>query len=273
MPIITPTESMPDKDAFIFDLDGTLAESKAPLTDMMASTLGKFLAIKKVSIISGGNFKQFETQVVDRIKEVVEHAIIHKEHVIATPRFENLYLQPTTGARMYSYMRGEWKEVYAEYLTEDEKIAIRKAFDEVLPKYPFARPERLYGEQLEDRGSQITYSALGQGAPVEEKKAWDPDLSKHKILIEELQKILPSTIEVRGGGLTSLDVLRKGIDKSYGIRKFGEYVGLDTSRMCFIGDAIYEGGNDYPAMTAGVDCIKVPNPDFTNKMLQQWMDR
>ncbi len=84
---------MPDKDAFIFDLDGTLAESKAPLTDMMASTLGKFLAIKKVSIISGGNFKQFETQVVDRIKEVVEHAIIHKEHVIATPRFENLYPQ------------------------------------------------------------------------------------------------------------------------------------------------------------------------------------
>jgi phosphomannomutase len=33
---------------------------------------------------------------------------------------------------------------------------------------------------IEDRGSQITYSALGQQAPLEEKEKWDPDFAKRK---------------------------------------------------------------------------------------------
>ncbi len=37
-----------------------------------------------------------------------------------------------------------------------------------------------WGEQIEDRGSQITFSALGQQAPIEEKKKWDPDFTKRE---------------------------------------------------------------------------------------------
>jgi len=38
------------------------------------------------------------------------------------------------------------------------------------------KPEKVWGEVIEDRGSQITFSALGQQAPLEEKTKWDPIL-------------------------------------------------------------------------------------------------
>jgi phosphomannomutase len=39
------------------------------------------------------------------------------------------------------------------------------------------KPEMVWGELIEDRGSQITFSAIGQQAPLEEKKRWDPDFT------------------------------------------------------------------------------------------------
>jgi len=39
---------------------------------------------------------------------------------------------------------------------------------------------KICGELIEDRGSQITYSGLGQFAPLAEKVKWDPDFSKRK---------------------------------------------------------------------------------------------
>lgn len=261
MPPTIPDSNMPDKDAFIFDLDGTLAESKAPISDDMAEALASLLSIKKVCIVSGGNFEQFKIQVIDRIEKINPTAIL-----------TNLYIQPTSGARMCTFQNGQWKEVYATYLADDEKKHILSALDQVVSENKFATPDKLYGEQVEDRGSQITFSALGQHAPVLEKKAWDPDLSKKKLLTESLRKLLPG-FEVRAGGLTSIDIVKDGLDKAYGIRKLSDYTNLPISRMCFVGDAIYEDGNDYPAVSTGIDCISVENPEFTLKMLGGWLRR
>lgn len=246
------------KEVFIFDLDGTLAESKAPLTDDMANALGKLLKTKKVCVISGGNFNQFKLQVIDRLEEVV-----------GVENFKNLYIQPTSGEKMYAYENNTWKEIYALHLNDAEKNKIRVALEEVLAVHPFAIPQKLYGDQIEDRDSQITYSALGQNAPVEEKKAWDPDQSKRKTLADELQAKLPD-LEVRSGGLTSIDIVKKGMDKAYGIRQLSEYLKIPISNMTFVGDAIYEGGNDFSATTTGVDCVKVKNPIETLFLVESW---
>jgi hypothetical protein len=42
------------KSLIIFDLDGTLAESKSSLDGEMAALLGRLLEVVKVAIISGG---------------------------------------------------------------------------------------------------------------------------------------------------------------------------------------------------------------------------
>ena len=52
------------KSLIIFDLDGTLAESKSSLDAEMATLLGRLLGIVDVAIISGGAWRQFEKQVL-----------------------------------------------------------------------------------------------------------------------------------------------------------------------------------------------------------------
>lgn len=52
------------KKLIVFDLDGTLAESKSSLDAEMSRLLYDLLAIVKVAVISGGDWPQFEKQFV-----------------------------------------------------------------------------------------------------------------------------------------------------------------------------------------------------------------
>ena len=127
--------------------------------------------------------------------------------------------------------------------------------------------EKVWGEVIEDRGSQITFSALGQQAPLEEKKKWDPDFAKRKKIKAILDKLIPE-FSVRLGGATSIDVTKPGIDKAYGIRKLRDILGIPIAEMIFIGDAVFPGGNDYPAKEAGALSIEVRDPHETKRVIE-----
>ena len=129
------------------------------------------------------------------------------------------------------------------------------------------RAEKTWGEQIEDRDSQITLSALGQQAPLEEKKAWDPDFAKRKRMKTVLDELIPE-FSVRLGGATSVDVTKPGIDKAYGIRKLRDILGIEIEDMLFVGDALFPGGNDYPAKEAGVVCVQVRDPEETKRVIE-----
>lgn len=127
--------------------------------------------------------------------------------------------------------------------------------------------ERVWGEAIEDRGSQITFSTLGQQAPLEEKKKWDPDFTKRKRIKAILDPLIPG-FSVRLGGETSVDVTKPGIDKAYGIRKLRDLLGISLQEMIFVGDALFVGGNDYPAKEAGVVSISVRGPSETKPVIE-----
>ena len=234
------------KDLVAFDLDGTLAESKQPLQEPMGEALANLLDVAHVAVISGGDWPQFEKQVASRLPERADRT--------------KLWLMPTTGTKLYRF-DGEWRAVYAELFEEDEKQKILKAFDESLEATGFV-PEKTWGERIEDRGSQITFSALGQEAPIEAKHSWDPDFAKRKVIQADLQKRLPG-LSINMGGATSIDITREGVDKAYGLKKLNEASGIALDKMMFIGDAIFPGGNDYPAEQLGLDVVKVKNVDGT----------
>jgi phosphomannomutase len=102
---------------------------------------------------------------------------------------------------------------------------------------------------------------------LEEKKKWDPDFSKRKRMKAILDKLIPE-FSVRLGGTTSVDVTKPGIDKAYGIGKLRDILGIAISEMLFIGDALFPGGNDYPAKEAGVLCIQVRDPGETKRVIE-----
>lgn len=241
------------KKIIVFDLDGTLTESKQGLDDKMSILLSQLLDIKKVAIITGGGFPQLQKQVISKIPFDAE-------------RFKNFYIFPTKGAIMYNWNGKNWVKIYENLLTKENKEKIIDAFDKVSKEVDFL-PKEHYGELLEDRGTQFTFSALGQDAPVELKKVWDIDISKRKILKEHLDKYLPE-FAVEIGGSTSIDITRKNIDKAYAIEKICEYFKLKIDEVLFIGDSIFEGGNDYSVIRTEVENINVDDYNETKDIIR-----
>jgi phosphomannomutase len=239
------------KKLIVFDLDGTLAESKSALDSEMSNLLHDLLGIVKVAVISGGDWPQFETQVL--------------AHLPQDERLVSLSLLPTSGTTFFRYA-GVWKQLYAEDFTAEEKAKIIGADKQALGEMQF-KIDQVWGEVIEDRGSQITLSALGQQAPLAVKEQWDPDFTKRKAMKAILDTLLPE-FSVRMGGTTSIDVTRPGIDKAYGIRKLRDILGIALPEMLFIGDALFVGGNDYPAEAAGVVSIPIRDPHETKRVIQ-----
>lgn len=234
-----------------FDLDGTLALSKQPLTDDMTGALAQLLEVAQVAVISGGDWPQFDKQVASRLPARADRS--------------RLWLMPTCGTKLYVHRTGGWEMVYAELFSEAQKEAIFQAFDAALEVTGFA-PEQTWGDRIEDRGSQITFSALGQQAPLEAKEVWDPDFAKRKVIQAELIARLPG-VSVNLGGATSVDVTHEGVDKAWGLRRLAEHSGVAEQDMLFIGDAIFPGGNDYPAKAMGLDTVCVRDPADTANVI------
>jgi HAD superfamily hydrolase (TIGR01484 family) len=213
----------------------------------MGEALADLLGVAHVAVISGGDWPQFQKQVASRLP--------------ARADLSKLWLMPTTGTKLYVHRDGEWQTVYAELFDDATKAKILKAFDESLEATGFV-PEKTWGERIEDRGSQITFSALGQEAPVAEKEHWDPKFEKRKVIQADLKQRLPG-LSINMGGATSIDITQEGVDKAYGLKKLRDESGIPLDAMMFIGDAIFPGGNDYPAKELGLDTVRVRDPEET----------
>jgi phosphomannomutase len=248
-----------NKKLIAFDLDGTLAESKSCMDKEMADLLQELIDSYKVAIISGGSWKQFENQLFPTL--------------LCLSKPEQIYCLPTSGASLYeSYVHydereihSEWTLLYQESLTPGETAKILNALYKTIPlseKYT-----EIYGQQIEHRVTQITFSALGQDAPFKLKKTWDPNHKKRKRIISMLKNDIPE-FEVRYGGTTSIDVTRKGIDKAFGMRKLKEHLGIEYSDILFIGDALQPGGNDYVVKSLGIECQEVGGPEDTKHIIK-----
>lgn len=239
------------KKVIAFDLDGTIAPSKSAMTDRMSEQFSQLLDKYEVCVISGGKFTQFEKQLISNLK-------------VSNDKLKNLHMMPTCGTRYlrYDLAKNEWETMYAENFTESEKKkiinALNKGFDDLN-----LREEKVYGECMEDRDSQITFSVLGQDIVdelgdegVRIKEEWDPDDSKKQKVRDYVAELIPE-FEVRVGGVTSIDVTKQGIDKAYGMHKLMEMLEISKDDILFIGDRIREGGNDYPVKLMGIDTIQV----------------
>lgn len=259
---ISNLKKLKEKDLFVFDLDGTLIQTKSPMDQEMSKLITRLLEVKKVAVIGGGKYAVFQELFLRQLK-------CPKEFL------KKLFLFPTTSTTFYKYNHG-WKNMYALRLTTSEVVKIKKAFAEVFKETGYQHPQKTYGKIIENRGTQVSFSVFGQDLVrvlgekgVRMKKKWLRDNLKTKMKIAKLvAKKLPD-LEVRAAGFTTIDVTKKGIDKAYGIYQIQKYLKVPISRMLFIGDAMFPGGNDYAVVRTGVDYLPVKGPQETKKIIRQ----
>lgn len=221
------------------------------MADLLNGLLRKF----QVLVISGGSFEQFEKQLLDKLRT-------------APGGLEALHVMPTCGTRYYRFdvATKVWQQMYAEDLAADQRARIVAALDKGADALGY-RETKVWGAQIEDRGSQVTFSALGQEAPVASKQAWDPDGTRKRKLRDYVASVIPE-FEVRVGGSTSIDVTKPGIDKAYGVKKLIELLAITKKDVIFVGDRLSKGGNDYPVKAMGVDCLEVSRWQDTALVIQ-----
>ncbi|MUH59009.1 HAD-IIB family hydrolase [Bifidobacterium canis] len=232
-----------------FDLDGTLARSKKPMHEPMAQALSALTRLLPVAIISGGTIDLVRSQVTDMLTADANRA--------------NMHLMPTSGTRYYNWNSadGMWQEIYEHNLSETDRATVIASLEKHARELGIWE-SKTWGPRIEDRGSQITFSALGQQAPVEAKEQWDPDNVKKNKLAEAVQRDVPH-LEVRSGGSTSVDISNKGVDKAYAVKELASMLGVEVSQIAFVGDRMDPDGNDYPAARAGTFAIRVTGPQDT----------
>jgi phosphomannomutase len=238
-----------------FDLDDTLAPSKSAIDPRIGALLIELAERVEVAIISGGQLAQFTTQVVDRLPDAAP-AVLARIHLL-----------PTCGTQYYRLTEDGVVTVYAHALTDDQKTRAISAVETEAKRLGLWESQT-WGDILEDRGSQITFSALGQRAPLDAKAAWDPNGTKKNALRAAVAEKLPD-LEVRSGGSTSVDITNRGIDKAYGMNQLAEQTGIPLADMLFVGDRLDPDGNDYPVLAMGVACQAVTGWEDTARFLEQ----
>ncbi|MBX4200267.1 HAD-IIB family hydrolase [Candidatus Parcubacteria bacterium] len=242
------------KRLIIFDLDGTLAQSKSSIDSEMQCLIEELLKTRKVLVISGGKWRQFKVQLLDKLNLSPEQLV-------------NLFIATGGGSSMYRFEEGEVREMYSNVFDHEEREKVLEAFKYAMDA-AYEKPEKTYGDIIEDRGSQITFSGLGQEAPLEEKNKWDPDRKKRQAIVYKLMEKIPD-FEIHMGGATSIDITQKGKDKAFGIRNASDRLGIPLENILYVGDALYPGGNDEPALETGVDCQAVKDIENTKRLIKE----
>lgn len=258
---ISNLEKLKLKKLIVFDLDGTLARTKSPMDREIADLLEQLLKVKKIAVIGGGKYEIFQLQLLNELK-------------IDKKLFENLFIFPTTATAFYLYKKG-WKKVYALSLSKKEVAKIKDTFEKVFQEIGYQHPKKVYGELIEDRGTQVSFSVYGQDVVavlgqkgIKMKEEWKKSHTPTKMKIARIMsKYLPE-FEVKAAGFTTVDVTKKGIDKAYGLQQIKKHLHIGIKDMLFVGDAIFPGGNDYAVVRTGVDYIPVNGPEQTKDIIR-----
>lgn len=238
--------------AALFDLDDTLAESFQPPSATIIVLLGQLLSKMPVAIVTAAGWQRIERQFLEPLAQ--------------SPGIKNFYLFPNSSAQCYSFIDGAWKEIYNEKLSEEERERIKKAIEDATAEIDIRDPK--YAPRTIDRDAQIAYAAVGLDAPSDVKKAWDPDQSKRNRLKKKIEEYVPD-VEVRIGGMTTIDITKKGVSKAYGVEWLSKHLQIPASEMLFVGDALYPGGNDEVVIPTGIQTRTTSGPSETEKIIEE----
>jgi hydroxymethylpyrimidine pyrophosphatase-like HAD family hydrolase len=191
-------------------------------------------------------------------------------HLPTGTNLSNLYIFPEGAAECFSFVNGETNLEYSHLFTEDEAKHIIDSVNKVLDETKIVEGEPSYGDRVENRGGQITLSTLGQKAPVEAKRVWDPTKEKRQMLRKILVPMLPEC-EVKIGGMTSVDISKKGIDKRLSVQWIAKHLNVPLEEVLYVGDALFEGGNDEIVKETGVPTLQTSGPEETITIIEKYL--
>lgn len=245
-----------------FDVDQTLNVAKTPIPTEIAELLRDCIrAGFLICPISGQKFDQFLAQIVGPLrKNGATPEDLTKLHLFVAQGTQYYRYAPTSE----KYNEEDWEQVYSFPLTETQVEKITSALKTAAKESGFWEEDKLKaGDKIiENRLSQVTFSALGQTAGTKEKYEWDPDCEKRKKIVEKAKKLAPE-FEFEIGGTTSINAFVPGMNKVFGMTHLMDELGVKKEEILYFGDMTQPGGNDFPVVEMGIKTITVNSHEDT----------
>lgn len=242
------------KKVLAFDVDQTLNIAKTPIPPEIAELLTKCLDHFEICPISGQKFDQFLIQIVDEMKDATPEQLTHLR----------LFVAQGTQYYRYDADKKDWEQVYNYPLTDEQVAKITEAIETAAKELGYWEEDKLAegDEIIENRLSQVTFSALGQKAGTEAKYAWDPDCKKREAIVKRCKELAPE-FDYEIGGTTSINAITPGMNKVFGMTHLMEELNVKKEDILYFGDMTQPGGNDYPVVQMGVETITVRSHEDT----------
>lgn len=238
-----------------FDIDNTLNEPKMPIFPEMAELLADLSQKYIIAPISGQKYDQFLIQVINELP--------------ASANLDNFHLFVAQGTQYFKHANGEWKQVFNFSLDANQVAKISEALEKAAKELGYWDESVLApgDEIIENRESMIAYSAIGQAAGVEAKKAWDPDMTKRNAIAKIAKELAPD-FEFEVAGTTTINAFVPGQNKEFGMNHLMKELNVEKSDILYFGDMTQPGGNDYPVVQMAIDTITVQNWQETANILR-----
>ncbi len=235
-------QGMRHKKHLFFDLDKTIAPSREPILAHMYELVSS--APHDIIIVSGQETEKIAWQTNNlpaiRLGQNGNHAV------------------DLTGELLWNIPLSE--EHRKEILAHIEAL-----------RQHIHHPMRDEWTPIEDRGAQITFSPIGNTAPVEEKRVYDPDRKKRDALLAAVP-FESEELVVKIGGSTSFDYIHKDRHKGTNVEKLITHKGWEKDACVYFGDGLFPGGND-ESVIGVIDTIAVDDHHHTYELLRAFISR
>ena len=226
----------------LFDIDGTLTESRRPINKEMLIILRELARHAEIGFITGSSLEYVKEQLWSVLNDPVIKRNCHifpcngTEYVIPQGGDEELIFHRISKASMIDSLGSER---FTELMGI---ICILQA--EIVQNF---KELPLTGHFVQNRGSTINWCPIGRNAIHEDRKKFrqiDFEHCTRLLFKDKLEKELEKRnfpVVVKLGGDTSFDIYPKGWDKTYVFRHFDE----QDWDFWFVGDRCGSTGNDY----------------------------
>ena len=218
---------------YVFDVDGTLTPSRKRMNKHFAVWFSKFCEKNDVYLVTGSD----RPKTIEQVGDYVYHTC----KLVYNCSGNDVY------HRDQNMRRNEWKlpDLARTFLISCEYES---------------QFELRTGNHIEERPGMVNFSVVGRNANAKERKAYvdfERNNNERRKIADAFNMMFPD-LQANVGGETGLDIVPKGADKSQIMVDFKD------CEVHFFGDAMDEGGNDYP--------LKIANKYGKNFAVKDWKD-
>jgi len=258
------------KNVLLFDLDGTLCESRKSITPQLVDLLSKANQQVEVGILTGSDLDFLQEQCQELFQTLGYDNKVYAMACNGTKSF--LVSKEDTGTIKYTLIK---QENLRERIGEDDfKIIMRELIyeqTEAMIDYDFP----LTGNFVTYRGSTINWCPVGRCANDNDRTLFKNEDKEKKIREKSANNLKKAfkrndikDLIINVAGDTSFDIYPSGWDKTYAMQFFKKH------DVYFWGDRMQEGGNDYTMhMRDDVKSFPVRDANDTYKSVKKLLKK